>query len=43
MHHLKLNLLGETMHHFLNEELSEPIMYRSKLRNIYNKKKTKET
>ena len=27
----------------MNKELSKAIMYRSKLRNIYNKKKTKET
>ena len=28
---------------FMNKELSKAIMYRSKLRNIHNKKKTKET
>ena len=27
----------------MNKELSKAIMYRSKLRNIHNKKKTKET
>ena len=43
IHHLKLNLSGENHAPFMNKELSKAIMYRSKLRNTYNKKKTKET